>query len=286
MSPSAFAGNPFLIDLDELAAEGLLTQQELDSARRDAPDRVDYAFLHETRMDLLELAFRRSLTLMETAPEEHHLPWIGEYAQFAALHDRYEGSPDQWPEDAKPDPGPGGLPHLPPGHLLPPVVPLERVRQPEAHPHHGGRPPSICPPTAPRCTTTRSCFSWMRTAACLRWPGSPPTPSPPTASSGAIPSMTGRATGRRSLPSGRSASSVRPHVRRHPHRPLPGLPHYWSVPAGAESAKEGHWEPGPGDGPCSTCSRPPPPAGAHRPRTWATWTWTPWSLSVAAASPA
>ena len=37
MSPSAFAGNPFLIDLDELAAEGLLTQQELDSARRDAP---------------------------------------------------------------------------------------------------------------------------------------------------------------------------------------------------------------------------------------------------------
>ena len=104
MSPSAFAGNPFLIDLDELAAEGLLTQQELDSARRDAPDRVDYAFLHETRMDLLELAFRRSLTLMETAPEEHHLPWIGEYAQFAALHDQYEGSPDQWPEDAKPDP--------------------------------------------------------------------------------------------------------------------------------------------------------------------------------------
>ena len=36
MSPSAFAGNPFLIDLDELAAEGLLTQQELDSARREA----------------------------------------------------------------------------------------------------------------------------------------------------------------------------------------------------------------------------------------------------------
>ena len=51
MSPSAFAGNPFLIDLDELAAEGLLTPQELESARHDTPDRVDYAFLHETRMD-------------------------------------------------------------------------------------------------------------------------------------------------------------------------------------------------------------------------------------------
>ena len=33
MSPSAFAGNPYLIDLDELAAEGLLTPQELDGAR-------------------------------------------------------------------------------------------------------------------------------------------------------------------------------------------------------------------------------------------------------------
>ena len=52
-------------------------------------------FSTRPRMGLLELAFRRSLTLMETAPEEHHLPWIGEYAQFAALHDRYEGSPDQ-----------------------------------------------------------------------------------------------------------------------------------------------------------------------------------------------
>ena len=104
MSPSAFAGNPFLIDLDELAAEGLLTPQELETARRDAPDRVDYAFLQETRMDLLEKAFRRSLTVPEGAPEEHHLPWIREYAQFAALHDQYGGHPDQWPEDAAPDP--------------------------------------------------------------------------------------------------------------------------------------------------------------------------------------
>ena len=74
MSPSAFAGNPFLIDLDDLAAEGLLTAQELDSARRDSPDRVDYAFLHATRMALLEQAFRRSLTVPEGAPQEHHLP--------------------------------------------------------------------------------------------------------------------------------------------------------------------------------------------------------------------
>ena len=48
MSPSAFAGNPYLIDLDELAAEGLLTPQELDGARWPDPDRVDYDHLAQT----------------------------------------------------------------------------------------------------------------------------------------------------------------------------------------------------------------------------------------------
>lgn len=43
MSPSSFAGNPFFLDLEELTREGLLTQKELDAARRADPDRVDYA---------------------------------------------------------------------------------------------------------------------------------------------------------------------------------------------------------------------------------------------------
>ena len=47
MSPSSFAGNPLFLDLDELAEEGLLTAEELDSARRDTPDRVDYPWLLE-----------------------------------------------------------------------------------------------------------------------------------------------------------------------------------------------------------------------------------------------
>lgn len=59
MSPSAFAGNPDLIDLDELVSMGLLTHQEVEAARRDSPDRVDYAHLRATRMDLLYQAFLR-----------------------------------------------------------------------------------------------------------------------------------------------------------------------------------------------------------------------------------
>ena len=103
MSTSAFAGNPFLIDLDELAAEGLLTRQELEGARRETPDRVDYDFLRETRLPLLEKAFRRAQG-MAGAQQEPDLPWVREYAQFAALHDQYGGPSSQWPKDARPDP--------------------------------------------------------------------------------------------------------------------------------------------------------------------------------------
>ena len=34
MSPSSFAGNPLLLDLEELAAEGLLTREELEGAKK------------------------------------------------------------------------------------------------------------------------------------------------------------------------------------------------------------------------------------------------------------
>lgn len=99
MSPSAFAGNPYFIDLDELAAEGLLTPQELDSARWPDPDRVDYAHLDKTRMELLRTAWSRSKNhhFLQSTPE---LPWLPDYARFSALHDRYRLPFWKWPKDA------------------------------------------------------------------------------------------------------------------------------------------------------------------------------------------
>lgn len=104
MSPSAFAGNPDLIDLDELVSMGLLTHQEVEAARRDSPDRVDYAHLQATRMDLLYQAFLRFPGLRAQMPEELHLPWLEDYAKFAALHDQYQTDCSQWPKEAVPDP--------------------------------------------------------------------------------------------------------------------------------------------------------------------------------------
>ena len=50
MSPSAFAGNPLLLDLEALAQDGLLTQAELERARLpEQIDRVDYARLRACR---------------------------------------------------------------------------------------------------------------------------------------------------------------------------------------------------------------------------------------------
>lgn len=101
MSPSAFAGNPLFLDLEDLMAQGLLTPEELDSARNPNPDRVDYHWLRETRFPLLRKAFSR--TVVEKAPGERY-PWLSDYASFMALHDRYQTAWQEWPGDAAPDP--------------------------------------------------------------------------------------------------------------------------------------------------------------------------------------
>ena len=59
MSPSAFAGSPWLLDLEEFVQRGLLTREELDTARYPDPDRVDYNWLRENRPSLLRAAWRR-----------------------------------------------------------------------------------------------------------------------------------------------------------------------------------------------------------------------------------
>ncbi|MBQ9973781.1 MAG: 4-alpha-glucanotransferase [Oscillospiraceae bacterium] len=99
MSPSSYAGSPYYIDLDLLVAEGLLTPDEVAPARYYDPDRVDYDWLARTRMPLLKLAFSRSEG-MDFADYD----WLEDYARFCALHDRFQCSCTDWPADAVPDP--------------------------------------------------------------------------------------------------------------------------------------------------------------------------------------
>ena len=88
MSPSAFAGNPDLIDLDELVSMGLLTHQEVEAARRDSPDGWT-----------MPISRPRGWTCLSGVPplsrppgqtRSSTLPWLEDYAKFAALHDQYQ----------------------------------------------------------------------------------------------------------------------------------------------------------------------------------------------------
>ena len=100
---SSFAGNPYLIDLDDLCRDGLLKREEyapLDWGRD--PGRVDYGLLYRQRFAVLAPATRRA---RERFPQEYaayckaQAAWLPDYALFMALKDYQNGvSWDRWPE--------------------------------------------------------------------------------------------------------------------------------------------------------------------------------------------
>lgn len=102
-SCSAFAGNPYLIDPETLALEGLLTAGELEEAKGPEGDRVDFGWLYRTRLPLLRKAFSRfepDEGCREFCAGAGH--WLPDYALYQALKDRFGGKAwYQWPEPLK-----------------------------------------------------------------------------------------------------------------------------------------------------------------------------------------
>ena len=88
-SYSTFAGNPYLIDLDLLIEEGLLTQEEVDAREWGSdPARVDYGLLFENRYDLLYKASERGLEKLGTEFEafcRENARWLDNYALYMAV---------------------------------------------------------------------------------------------------------------------------------------------------------------------------------------------------------
>lgn len=89
MSPSAFAGNPLLLDLEELARDRLLTPEELDSAKLpQCADRVDYAALWERKLPLLKAAWARwTADGGRDWPDRPH--WVDPWCRWAAKRSLY-----------------------------------------------------------------------------------------------------------------------------------------------------------------------------------------------------
>lgn len=100
---SAFAGNPYLIDLEMLVDEGLLRREEVDGVSWSREDgRVDYGILYENRGSILYQAYERFLGIPNRAFQQfiqRQQDWLQDYALFMALKEEFQGKPwQEWPD--------------------------------------------------------------------------------------------------------------------------------------------------------------------------------------------
>ena len=107
-SPSAFAGDPLLIDPAELVKDGFLTKEEIDSAAGPLA-KTDYSRAASVKGDLLCRAYRRfsenSTDEMREAFDafcESARPWLSDFALFDAIRTSRGGAPLwEWEEELR-----------------------------------------------------------------------------------------------------------------------------------------------------------------------------------------
>ena len=94
---SSFAGNPYFIDPDSLAAEGLLDKNDYVNLNwGDDPCRTDYARLYELRRPLLRAAAQKLLARSDPAFAAfcaENVDWLPDFALFMALKEAHGGAP-------------------------------------------------------------------------------------------------------------------------------------------------------------------------------------------------
>jgi len=103
---SAFAGNPYFIDLDVLIGEELITTDEVNSFYWGSNDvQVDYAAIFNARFKILHNAFTRS---KHSITKEYQIflkeneYWLEDYCLFMALKFQFDNQSWQsWPQDIR-----------------------------------------------------------------------------------------------------------------------------------------------------------------------------------------
>ena len=103
---STFAGNPYLISLEELISQGLLSREECEAVDfGDDDSAVDYGKLYMGRWDLLRKAYTRSEhknTEEFLAFQKENDFWLGDYALFMAVKDAHAGAgASDWEPDIR-----------------------------------------------------------------------------------------------------------------------------------------------------------------------------------------
>jgi 4-alpha-glucanotransferase len=109
---SAFAGNPYLIDLDALRRLGLLTEADIEPLRRLPRDHVDFGWLYVTKFPALFRAFENFTARPRNASplpygdfgqfKAARRDWLEPCALFLALKDHFKGRPWwEWPAEVR-----------------------------------------------------------------------------------------------------------------------------------------------------------------------------------------
>ena len=105
---SAFAGNPYFVDLDALCEEGLLERDQISSIRWGEGERqVDYGTIFVERFAVLRAAFSRAKERWERMQSldrfaAENAGWLNDYALFMALKDENGGVAwENWPYELR-----------------------------------------------------------------------------------------------------------------------------------------------------------------------------------------
>ena len=103
---STYAGNPYFIDLDQLIEEKLLTRKECQACGfGHDPQDIDYGKLYENRFKLLRKAYERANVGEDQEFEAYRREnawWLDDYALFMAVKDRFDGVAwNEWAEDIR-----------------------------------------------------------------------------------------------------------------------------------------------------------------------------------------
>ena len=108
---SAFAGNPYLVDLHALTANGILQENDLDSMRALPADHVNFGAMYRIKWPLLRLAHKRFFEQKRAYLPNYglfeefkaaHAGWLEPFCAFMALKERFAGAFwGEWPEACK-----------------------------------------------------------------------------------------------------------------------------------------------------------------------------------------
>ena len=96
---SAFAGNPYFIDREQLCEDGLLQKEDCAPLADQADSAaIDYAKQYQYRYAILKKAYSRFDNPNEISRFRKAHNWVDDYALFMALKDSYNGLAwTQWP---------------------------------------------------------------------------------------------------------------------------------------------------------------------------------------------